>query len=104
MSRTMIRIMFAGTFVLALVSAPNAHADNEPMIPGEITASMERCMSVTGFNHMQECGPQTSGLGECKMCCTAIQNCKIWNTSSPFEISLALSEANACRGLCLGDA
>lgn len=68
-------------------------------LPALANQNIDQCIAQAGFNRHQECISQTSGLGQCNMCCTAIYNCTLWH-GRPREIHIALSEAHGCRGHC----
>jgi hypothetical protein len=61
---------------------------------------IEQCVAATGFDNHVACIAPTSGLGECNMCCTAIANCTIDNARGLMQKHWALTEDEACHGLC----
>lgn len=74
-------------------------------VPGPLTAeTIDECVQDAGFNRYQTCSFQTvgQGLGVCRMCCTAIYNCTVWN-GRQWQREIALTEWSACQGLCLSD-
>lgn len=81
-----------GVFGLSLVMATPALAN----------VQVDQCVAGTGFNKHQECTSQTSGLGQCNMCCTAIPTCTLWH-GRLREIHLAITENDGCRGHCYTD-
>lgn len=81
-----------GVFGLSLVMATPALAN----------VQVDQCVAAAGFDRHQECTSQTSGLGQCRMCCTAILNCTLWN-GRLREIHPAITEDDGCRGHCATD-
>ena len=67
-----------------------------------VAGAIDDCVDATGFDNNTICSAQTTSLGQCNMCCTAIANCTLWY-GNMRERHTALSENSACDGHCITD-